>query len=46
MWSWLESGEPMLDDEVLAMLKSDDGPRTSPSSGYIPGDALPLLLYM
>jgi hypothetical protein len=33
----------MFDDDALAMLKSDAGPRaTSPSSGY-PGDALPLL---
>jgi hypothetical protein len=33
----------MLDDEALAMLGSDAGPRaTSPSSGYMPGDALPL----
>lgn len=41
---WLESGEPMFDDEALAMLRSDAGPRTmSLSSGYMPGDALPLL---
>jgi hypothetical protein len=33
----------MLDDEALSMLRSDDGPRRSPSSGYMPGDALPLL---
>jgi hypothetical protein len=34
----------MLDDEALAMLRSDAGPRTmSPSSGYMPGDARPLL---
>jgi hypothetical protein len=48
IWPWLDSGEPMFDDEALAMLKSEAGPRpTSPSSGYMPGDALPLwLLYM
>ena len=39
---WLESGEPMLDDDALAMLRSEAGPRTSLSSGYMPGDALPL----
>lgn len=39
---WLDSGEPMLDDGAL-MLISEAGPRTtSPSSGYMPGDALPL----
>jgi hypothetical protein len=33
----------MLDDDALT-LRSDAGPRTtSPSSGYMPGDALPLL---
>lgn len=46
IWPWLESGEPMLDDEALAMLRSDDGPSTSPSSGYMPGDALSLLLLL
>lgn len=46
IWPWLESGEPMLEDEALAMLRSEAGPRTmSLSSGYMPGDAL-LLLYM
>lgn len=41
---WLDSGEPMFDDEALAMLRSEAGPRAiSPSSGYMPGDALPLL---
>jgi hypothetical protein len=35
----------MFDDEALAMLRSEAGPRpTSPSSGYMPGDALPLWL--
>jgi hypothetical protein len=47
MCPWLDSGEPMLDDEALAMLRSEAGPRTtSLSSGKVPGDALPLLLYM
>lgn len=43
MWPWLESGEPMLDGEALAMPRSDDGACRSPSSAYMPGDALPLL---
>jgi hypothetical protein len=34
----------MVDEEALALLRSDAGPHaTSPSSGYMPGDALPLL---
>ena len=42
---WLDSGEPMLDDDALAMLRSDAGPHlTSTSSGYMPGDAIPLPL--
>jgi hypothetical protein len=33
-----------LDDDALATLRSEAGPRTaSLSSGYMPGDALPLL---
>lgn len=44
MCPWLDSGEPMLDDEALAILRSEAGPRTaSLSSAYVPGDALPLL---
>lgn len=39
---WFDSGEPMLDDEALRLM-SEPGPcTTSPSSGYVPGDALPL----
>jgi hypothetical protein len=34
----------MFDEDALAMLRSDAGPRTmSLSSGYMPGDALPPL---
>jgi hypothetical protein len=34
MWPWLDSGEPMFEDEALAMLSSEAGPRaTSLSSG-------------
>lgn len=35
-WPGLERGEPMLDEEALAMLRLEEGP----SSGYRPGDDL------
>ena len=41
---WLDSGEPMLEDEALAMLRLEEGTRISLSSAYRPGDDL--LWYM
>jgi hypothetical protein len=38
---WLDSGEPMLEDVALAMLRLDEGTRMSLSSAYRPGDDLP-----
>lgn len=42
-WPGLESGEPIFDEDALAMLRLEDGTRISLSSGYSPGDDL---LYM
>lgn len=42
-WPWLESGEPMFDDDAEAVDRFDDGPGMSQSSAYMPGDARPAL---
>jgi len=35
----------MLEEDALAMLRFDEGTRMSLSSGYMPGDDLPLYMY-
>jgi hypothetical protein len=42
-WPWLESGEPIFDDDAEAVDRLEEGSRMSDSSAYMPGDDRPAL---